>query len=318
MPLDNPYDEGTISIGAGALTVVGDDTFWGPFATQFCMVLVPGKGAAIVTAVVDDTHLTIPAWQGAAIAPGSGYQLINFPLSSLQATKQLRDFLEQTRTQGIPYVVPEGELPNDAIGNDADEEAGLPATIAIRFKPAPIVFWERRDGHYEFQGNFVGIGFREQWDSETNYYSSDVVTDLGLSWIAQRANVNKRPASNPDDWAPFIGAGGRFELDLNAPGRLGPGEVLIRRRFTAAAVFPATLPESILSADVAATADAVFTHKRNGVTAGTSTIAAGNTHATHSVAADIALGADDLYELLAPAVSDATLAGLTGTFVAYR
>lgn len=321
MPLDNPYAEGTIAIGAAATTVVGTGTFWGPFATQFCMVIVPGKGAAIVTEVVDDTHLTIPAWQGAAILAGSDYQLVNFPLSSLQATKQLRDFLEMARRQGFSYIVPDDEEPNDAVGFDADEDAALPATIAIRLNPKPIVFWKRVDGHYVFQGNFVGIGQQGNglWDAETDFLVGTVASHLGIAYTSLQApNVNHPPASSPAYWSVFVTGGSRFELDVSAPGRPAPGEVLIRRRFTADAVFPATLPESILAADVAATATAVFTHKRNGVTVGASTIAAANTHATHSVAADIAMAEDGLYELIAPSPADATLAGLTGTFVAYR
>jgi hypothetical protein len=62
----------------------------------------------------------------------------------------------------------------------------------------------------------------------------------------------------------------------------------------------------------------VFRIRKNGVQVGTATIAVGNTHATYAVAADIDVGADDLFELLAPAVPDATMAGLIASLVAYR
>lgn len=206
MAWDTLYTTGTIEIEAGATEVVGDGTFWGPFADQAAMLVVPGVAPVIVESIDDDTHLTIAEWQGDALPAGTEYQLAIFPRSSLQATKQLISFLEQTKTQGIPYVVPDGEDPNDAIGEDG--------TVAFRFRPAPFLWWLKVAGHYELQGSPVGTQWRGTWDAGEQYEANDIVYDAGGSWVSKTSNTNKRPAANPDDWDPGsrAGAGGGISI----------------------------------------------------------------------------------------------------------
>lgn len=296
------YDTGTVSIAAGATSAIGTGTFWSPLAAQANLLFISGRHPTVVDAVADDTHLTIPEWQDDAVVDAE-YRLLQFPVSSLQATRQLRDFLAQTATQGIPYVVPPNqEEPDDGTGDDG--------TVAIRFFPVPGVFWKRIDGHYVFQGNFLGIGLRGAWNAVDTYFATDIVRYLGVTYSAVRPNTNAPPPSSPDDWEVFVEAGHRIELSGRAAGRPSPSEILIEHVFSRPAVLPATLAETIVRVGVAATAATTFSLQKDGVQIATATIPIGGTHAVPTLAADVAFPTDAVFRLVAPASADATAADL--------
>ena len=60
----------------------------------------------------------------------------------------------------------------------------------------------------------MGMIPRGVWVNNAQYAANDVVSDLGSSWRALRANRNKRPNLNASDWQLFVGRG--------APGLVGP------------------------------------------------------------------------------------------------
>ena len=89
-------------------------------------------------------------------------------------------------------------------------------------------------------------------------------------------------------------------------------------RFTAGRAYtiPANLAGSLVSAKTAATASAVWSLQKNGVTVATFTFAAGGTTATLSTQASIVFNVGDKLQTLSPSTVDATLADVDFTILA--
>ena len=134
------YSSGTVSIGAGGTTVVGAGTLWSILADQANLLIVNGQ-TALVDEVTDDTHLEVFAQWGAAVA-GADYVLVQFPLASLMAARQLRDVLAELDNAGTIYYVPPGQAaPDDEVGKDGDFAEQLD----------PYKRWVKLLGHWELQ-----------------------------------------------------------------------------------------------------------------------------------------------------------------------
>jgi hypothetical protein len=143
---NNPYTTGTISIGAGATSVVGVGTFWTPLSDQ-SLLLITKNLATVVSAVVDDTHLTIPAWAAAAVAAGTSYQLATVPASA--SVSGVVDLLAKLAQQGVIYTVT-GSSPDNAFGNDGD--------FAFKFNAGLFKVWQKAAGIWVLQaGPFTAI-----------------------------------------------------------------------------------------------------------------------------------------------------------------
>ncbi|MDY0324799.1 MAG: hypothetical protein RBQ87_01330 [Candidatus Cloacimonadaceae bacterium] len=151
-----------------------------------------------------------------------------------------------------------------------------------------------------------------QWngaDSKTLKDGLSVVTtiaDPGLDTaIPTEQAVREAIASIGGGDQPYI-IGGSF---MGAP---TASLVLVIHPFAIDVTFPAGLTNSKLVATVAATAETVFSLKKNGVEFGTATFAAAGTVATLAAASDATFdeSSGDIFTLVAPATPDATLAGL--------
>ena len=71
-----------------------------------------------------------------------------------------------------------------------------------------------------------------------------------------------------------------------------------------------TLTGSLMISGIAATADAVFSIKKNGTEFGTATFAASGTSATFAAASETIFSIGDILTITAPATPDATLGNL--------
>lgn len=50
----------------------------------------------------------------------------------------------------------------------------------------------------------VGLTFRQDWDSATQYYTDDVVSSGGSLWVALIDNINKLPSQSPNEWRELV------------------------------------------------------------------------------------------------------------------
>lgn len=101
-----------------------------------------------------------------------------------------------------------------------------------------------------------------------------------------------------------------LELSAGRNGAPAGAEVLLRYVATRAFTLPAGLAGCRAKAATAATASAVLALAKNGVNFGTATFAAAGSSATFAAAAATSFAAGDVLTITAPAVADATLAGL--------
>lgn len=109
-----------------------------------------------------------------------------------------------------------------------------------------------------------------------------------------------------------------FDIVLYLPGNPEAAERLLKLEVARAFAIPENLAGSRGHADAAATAAAVLSLRHNGTAVGTITFAAGSQDAAFALAGGLALLPGHRLELDAPAVQDATLAGLAFTFLGYR
>ena len=96
------------------------------------------------------------------------------------------------------------------------------------------------------------------------------------------------------------------------------GLVLLRIEMVRAVTFPAGLTLSRLKALVAATAESIFSLKKNGTEFGTMTFAISGTLATVAAASEAVFADGDILTLVSPATADITLADLYGMIVGSR
>lgn len=309
MSWDSVYSQGTISIGAGATIAVGTGTFWGPLG-RLANILFVGDKVAFVDAVIDDTHLSIPAW-GAVAVSNSAYRLVQVPQSSALATKQIRDLLAKVDGTGVFYsVVLPATAPDPAIGEDGQ--------YALQVDNGPWKFWKKSGGVWVLQGTPAGLQWRGPWSAATAYTIGDAVSRLSQSYISILAGTNHPPESSPTYWQLLAGGGSRYDLILWDNARPSSGEELLRAVLSTTVTFLAGLGDSRAVAEVAATASSVFSLLKNGAQFGTITFGAGSASGVFASAADTIFSAGDILTVVAPTPRDATLSGVSATVTGYR
>lgn len=111
---------------------------------------------------------------------------------------------------------------------------------------------------------------------------------------------------------------GRYDMAMSVSGVPLAGEELFFHVFTASIKFEASLSGSVAKANVAATAEAVFSIKKNGVEFATLTFAAAGTTGSFVAASATTFTIGDVLTVIAPASQDATLAGIAITLAGAR
>lgn len=130
-------------------------------------------------------------------------------------------------------------------------------------------------------------------------------------WLAidQAANLMYRKTDGAWDDGLSMRGGDRYDVFVEDPDRPISGEALVKAPFTTEVVFAAGLPDSKARADVAATADAVFSIQKNGVEFATCTFGEGSATGVFACPEAVVLDpeSDDELSIVAPDPMDTTL-----------
>lgn len=121
-------------------------------------------------------------------------------------------------------------------------------------------------------------------------------------------------------WGDPVGTliNGAYQFPIWIAGKPLDSEILYSFESPAPFVFEQGMTDSVASSTVASTADAVFSFQKNGVEFATLTFLAGNTIGTYACPAIIAFIEGDIFDIVAPADSDASLSNIRMTVVAIR
>jgi hypothetical protein len=213
------YSTGLISIAADSPTVVGDDTIWTAVNVRpGDLLLVDGAQITLITDVVDDTHLTIPAWKGGAKV-SVPYIIFHSSPKRYDGGDAMLDvsfMIASLSKKSIIHSVP-GDAPDPSLGNEDQ--------YALKTNAGVWKLWLKTGGVWVLQGTPVGTTTRGNWSAVTNYVINDEVFDVNANakqatWRSRTANLNKRPKDNPGDW--YLAA------DAGDPGPTGPEGKTVR------------------------------------------------------------------------------------------
>lgn len=313
MAIGGFYKTGTASVASGSKTV----SLFGALTTQFEVgdSFFAGSAVGLIESITDDTHfeLALP-WAGSTLS-GGAYVVQFLAPSRYEAAytgMKLRELLTRLDGIGIIYYVPAGQTqPDVAVGDEGD--------FAIRIVPgAAWTFWVKQSGVWTALGAPLGVAWKSVWSSGQAYVANDIVSRLGVTYIALLPGTNHPPESSPTYWEVLLQGGNRYDLLWSDSDMPASGETIIRIVMTTTVTFPAGMGASKAIAQVAPTASAVFSLRKNGVEFATYTFAAGQTTATFSCPTQTVFAPGDVYSEHAPAPRDSTLFGVSSTKTAYR
>jgi hypothetical protein len=305
------YDTGTATVANGQTTVVGVNTLWlsskqvevGDFYMQ-------GGSVGFINSITDDTHIELRKGWAGTLSNSGEYDIIKmswlryFP-ALVQA--KVRDLLTKLATVGFFYNVA-GTAPDVSVGNDGD--------YALKVNVLPWTLWLKQGGLWILQGTPAGVKWRGTWDSATSYVVGDLVQSGGISYICISPNTNQTPP-NATYWDLFAIGGDRYDVTWFDSDRPASGEIVVKC-FPNGVQFKAGLVASAAGAEVAATAQTVFSITKNGVQFATLTFNAGANVGTFACAANTSFGLGDVLRVIAPNPRDATLSGVAATLIGYR
>jgi hypothetical protein len=307
------YATGTVSIGAGATSVVGSSTIWTGVNARPGDLLLVADRLVLVTDVVDANHLTIPAWPGSAQA-GVPYKLFQTsPLRFVggQAMADVSALVAALNKSGFYHFVDADEdAPDPSLGDDG-QYARKPTTGQEWLKTGGLWVSQGFSGNFAFSPN--------AWSAATSYGVRAVVPRAGKLWLSlQPDNLNHPPETSPAWWQVFMSGGDAYDVVIFDTDRPDSGEMVFKLVFTKAVSFYAGLADSRGAADAAATGTVYFSYRKNGVEFARLTFAAGSAVGIFSSAADANFALGDVLTVIAPAARDATLSGVGATLSGYR
>jgi hypothetical protein len=266
MPL-NSYSTGTVTIGAGATTIVGAGCIWSsPNARPGDIFYCNGYSTTIED-VVDNLHLAIEAWPFGAIAAGSAYKILQVsPLrfSGGQAMADVSTLVAALNTDGFYWFVPSiATVPDPSYGED-----GQYAYQAVTGK-----LWLKESGAWSFVGVFKGFNIRGAYNNATAYAVNDVVYRAGSSYVAILLTIGNAPP-NATYWQLFAAAGVDGAAATVAAGTTttrnpGAGATVTNSGSSSAAVFDFGIPSGLGYGGTSATSLAIATGSKAFTLAGT-------------------------------------------------
>lgn len=208
------YSTGTVSIAAGATTIVGAGSNWaGVNAASGDSIVVAGN-TVMVQDVTDVTHLVIDAWPYTAVAAGTTYSLKkNSPLrfAGAQAMVDVSTLVGALNTDGFYVFVPStATVPDPSYGNDGQ----------YAFQASTGKLWQKSGGTWNFIGNYKALGTPAPYDNAHSYNLQDVATSAGSSYVwTNSTSGSGHPPPNVTYWALLasIGSTGATALTAVAP-----------------------------------------------------------------------------------------------------
>lgn len=317
MTLDSGYGSGTISVTAGGTVVTGVGTNFTAWVTGGYPLFAGGVLAPTQT-VTDDTHIVLALpWPGATLV-NAPYFIQNLSRAQLEFDVYRRNVRRLVATLAgatIMVQVPEeDDAPDPGLGDDGDFAVKVYGGSA----GSAWQFWLKEGGVWVDKGAPVGLAWKAAWSSGSTYATNDITTRLGVLYIAIRNNTNAPPETSTADWQILLQGGNLFPLLWSDSDMPASGETILKFPVPVAITFPAGMAQSRAIADVAPTATAVFSLKKNGTEFATYSFAAGQTTATFSCPTATAFAPGDVYSEVAPGPRDATLFGVSTAKISYR
>lgn len=313
------YSTGSASITAGGKTV----TLTGGLTIQLVSgdPFYSGGQCGLIDTITDDTHfeLKLP-WVGSTLvnAPYVVQFLASSRYEAAFTGQKLRELLTILDGVGLIYYVPaSASVPDVSVGEEGQ--------FAIKIVPGLAwTFWVKQSGVWVSLGTPVGVTNRGFWNSATAYAVNDIISRLGVLYIALQPSTNKAPESpsNSAYWQALLSPGNRYDIAFDAADRPDASEQF--RKFIApiAVTFTAGMADSIGHAGTPATSTYVFTINKHhaGVTTqvGTITFSAGQNVPTITSPADFTLARGDYLTLDAQNTRDATLADIAFTLTGFK
>lgn len=304
------YQTGTASVSAGGTTVSGSATIWTGGNAREGDVIVIDDASAMVVEVVSATELTITPWPGGTETDSEYtiYQTSPRRFDSVEVADDLRKQVAALNTTGFYHFVPSSaSAPDPSLGDEGQ----------YAFQATTGKLWLKEGGAWVFVGVYKAILAKGEWDADTDYIPGDVVSRGGRLWFSIQDGKGHVPESSPDYWTLFLAGGDRYDLASFDTDRPATGELLVKI-YPLGVTFPAGLTESQAGAEVAASADAVFSITKNGVEFATLTFPAGNSTGVFACVSDTTFEDGDVLRVIAPTPRDATLSGVAATLVGYR
>ena len=193
MALGGIYENGTVTIEANRLSVVGVDTFWSPIVEVGDWILIAGQ-VGMVGAVIDETHLTLESqWQG-TLPSGAVYVIIKMSwlrYDPALTQAKVRQLLEELEAQGN-FLFVEGPAPDPGMGEDGQ--------WALKTDVSPWQLWFKENGSWISQTSPAGLAWKGTWSAATSYAATDAVEHLGASYVSKQANNLNHPPPDATWW----------------------------------------------------------------------------------------------------------------------
>jgi hypothetical protein len=278
--LTGSYNTGTASVTQGATTVTLTAGLTSGMVSGD--VFQAGGGLSMINSITDATHfeLVLP-WAPATVTAGA-YQVTYLSTQRYQSAfngQKIRELLVLLDGIGVIYYVPAAaSVPDPANGNNGD--------VALKITPGEaFLWWVKISGVWVEQGSAIGVAFQGLWSSTTAYNTNDIVSRLGVLYIALIAGTNEPPEANPTYWEVLLQGGNRYDIAFDASDRPASGDTFRRCVFPTSVQFIAGMTDSRANALIGATASAVIGIRKNGVQFATLTFAASGVTVTVSIAA---------------------------------
>lgn len=304
------YQTGTATVSGAGTTVTGSGTIWTGGNAREGDVIVIGDASAMILAVVSATELTIAPWPGDSEteAEYTIYQTSPRRFDSVEVADDLRKQVAALNTTGFYHFVPSSaSAPDPSLGDEGQ----------YAFQAFTGKLWLKEGGAWVFVGVYKALSAKGTWDADTDYIPGDVVSRGGRLWFSIQAGTGHVPESSPDYWTLFLSGGDRYDLASFDTDRPATGELLVKI-YPLGVTFPANLEDSQAGAEVAATADAVFSITKNGVEFATLTFPAASAEGVFDCDSDTTFESGDVLRVIAPTPRDATLSGVAATLVGFR
>lgn len=321
--VDLTYKIGTVSVDALGTVVSGaGGMLWSqsPNMRQWDVISIDGSDPVpLVASATDDTHLTIPAWQGGAKVAVSYviYQLSPLRFAGGQTMADVDKLLAVLNTDGFyEYVNPAYADPTSQglTGNEGQ----------FALKASTGQLWLMTGGVWVLQGVFGALAVDPvEWSGTTTYAAKVIVPWAGkLFYSLQPVNLNHQPDTSPTWWSLFLSGGDSVWLAMDDSDRPATGETVLQFVAPKAMTFLAAMSDSFGHAFIGATTDAIYSICKNGTQFATAKFAAGGQagpqFATFTCAANEVLAPGDIVTMIAPTPRDATLSTVGITLVGYR
>jgi hypothetical protein len=311
--LGGTYNTGTLSVTQGETTVTIDGALLTTQAVRGDWLWVPSANyLGFIESVTDDENIVLQSEWTPDTQTDVEYLLIKMSWSRYDPAitqAKIRELLAYYEAAGFFYFVA-GAEPDPALGKEGQ--------WALKINGGAWRLWYYTEGEWVDQGFPAGLEIEGIYDPGVTYAAGVVVAWQGKLWKSLVAsNVGNQPDTSPSEWGLALSGGDRYDIQFFDTDRPASNE-LINKLFPVGVTFPVGLSESHAEAEVAATASAVYSFKKNGTTFATLTFGAGQTVGTWECLTEIYFDIGDELTQWAPTVRDATLSGVGGNLIGYR